>query len=146
MSVTNKRFKPLVFETTESGCFVPTSHKLNSDGYFRYHIPNPEGGRGIPKMFHRIVWEDLHGREIPEGSEIDHMCNNRACQNINHLQVLTREEHLLKTNINRYVERKQQAHAYWLEHKCTGTALGEHFGVTYSAACGWIRNWKLKIN
>ena len=143
MSVTNKRFKPLVFETTESGCFVPTSHKLDHEGYFHYRIPNPKGGRGTKKKFHRFVWEDLHGREIPEGYEIDHMCNNRACQNINHLQVLTSSEHARVTVFRIYGERRQQAYEYWLEHRCTGTALGEHFGVSKSTAYNWIQNWKL---
>lgn len=143
MSVTDRyRPKPLVFETTESGCFVPTSHKLDRDGYFRYHIPN-SGGRRRMRAFHRIIWEDLHGREIPQGEEIDHICNNRACQNIDHLQVLTREEHMHVTNFRVHGDRKQRAHAYWLEHECTGTALGEHFGVHQSNANRWIKNWKL---
>ena len=29
------RGKPIVYEKTATGCIVPTSHKLNKDGYFR---------------------------------------------------------------------------------------------------------------
>lgn len=137
------RGKPLKFATTESGCIVPTSHKLNKDGYFRYTFRSPTGGRGIKKMYHRHVWETHNGREIPEGYEIDHICNNRACQNIAHLQILDRTTHLVKTNRSRYADRKEKAKAYWLETKCSGAELADKFGVSFSSGCSWIRGWKV---
>lgn len=33
------RGKPLVLKQLENGCIIPTSHKLNADGYFRYRLP-----------------------------------------------------------------------------------------------------------
>ena len=33
------RGKPLVLKRLENGCIIPTSHKLNADGYFRYRLP-----------------------------------------------------------------------------------------------------------
>lgn len=51
------RGKPLVLKQLDNGCIVPTSHKLNADGYFRYTIPNKDGkGRGKHIMYHRYVW------------------------------------------------------------------------------------------
>ena len=38
-------------------------------------------------MYHRYVWENEHGL-IPRDYEIDHICKNRACCNIEHLQML----------------------------------------------------------
>lgn len=32
------RGKPLILKKLDNGCIVPTSHKLNADGYFRYHL------------------------------------------------------------------------------------------------------------
>lgn len=29
-------------------------------------------------------------------------------------------------------------------YKCTGTKLGEVFGVSFSSACKWIREWKCR--
>lgn len=29
------RGKPIIYERLDTGCIVPTSHKLNKDGYFR---------------------------------------------------------------------------------------------------------------
>lgn len=73
------RGKKLILEATETGCIIPTSHKLNQDGYFRKRT------NGVLEMYHRTVWIKANG-PIPEGSEV--------------------------------------------------------FNVSFSAACGWIREWK----
>jgi len=131
--------KPLVFETTTDGCFVCTSHKVNQDGYFR------KNWGGKLEMFHRVMWQHHHG-EIPEGYEIDHLCRNRACCNIKHLQILPRTEHLTHHNKNRYLPRKLEAKKYWEENTPTGTALAAQFGVSFSIGCGWIREWKAETH
>lgn len=137
------RGKKLILKQLENGCIIPISHKLNADGYFRYTIPNPNGkGRGKKIMYHRYVWEQKYG-EIPEGYEIDHICRNRACCNLEHLQMLEGHEHTIKGNELRYKERKLKAKAYWLQHKCSGTALASLFCVSFSSACKWIREWRV---
>lgn len=130
--------KQLVLATTKEGCIVPTSHKLNQDGYFRKTID----GRQI--MYHRYVWIQSKG-DIPEGYEIDHMCRNRACCNIEHLQCLEGTEHTIKTNIERS-SRVPMMKAYWLETNCTGTFLGEKFGINFGTACKHIRKWKKELD
>lgn len=127
--------KDVIFRRTSTGCVIPTSHKLNPDGYFRKCID------GKLTMYHRYVWEVFHG-PIPSGYEVDHICRNRACCNPNHLQLLDRTSHLVKTNKERYADRFQEAKTYWFEHKCTGTFLSKLFDVTTSCACRWIRGWK----
>ena len=37
---------------------------------------------------------------------------------------------------------KEKAKAYWMQTHCTGAALASLVGVTFSAACAWIREWK----
>ena len=136
------RGKPIVYEKTATGCIVPTSHKLNADGYFRTRDDRYTGkGRKPLIMNHRLVWEKAHG-PIPEGYEINHMCGNRACCNLEHLELLDRNTHLVMTNEERYVSRKAEAKIYWLKTRCTGTHLGEQFGVSFSTACKWIREWR----
>lgn len=93
-------------------------------------------------MFHRLVWEKTKGT-IPEGYEIDHLCRNRACCNIKHLQMLEGSEHAIKSNQMRYSERREEARAYWEKTHCSGTFLAQKFGVSFSSTCKWIREWKV---
>lgn len=129
---------PVKTETNEQECHLVVSHKLNADGYFRKNV------EGKLVMYHRFIYESEVG-EIPEGYEIDHKCRNRSCINPEHLQVLTRTDHLVKTNKERYKERKEKAKNYWLEHKPSGVDLGKLFNVTFSSSCGWIREWKVEL-
>ena len=122
-------------ETNAQGCHLVTSHKLNEDGYFRKNV------NGVLTMYHRHIYEAEVG-EIPEAHEVDHMCRNRSCINPEHLQTLTRTEHLVKTNTERYEERKADAKTYWNANCTTGVALSLVFKVSFSTACRWIRQWK----
>lgn len=129
--------------TTECGCFVPLSHKLNPDGYFRKLWGNTRA-KPVAEMFHRFIYR-AHKGEIPAGYEVDHLCNNRACCNPEHLEAIDGSAHAIKSNEERYRERHDAAKAYWLEHRCTGTALGGLYGVDLSTACGWIKGWKKEL-
>jgi hypothetical protein len=53
-------------------------------------------------------------------------------------------DHKVKHNSTRYADRKAKAKEYWKLYKCTGTKLGEVFGVSFSSACKWIREWKCR--
>jgi len=49
----------------------------------------------LPRLSpHREAWQALNG-PIPQGSELHHLCKNRACYNPSHLLVVTPSEHLL---------------------------------------------------
>ena len=136
------RGKPHEWRVTVDGCIVSTSHKTNQDGYLRIRDDRVIGGGRKPLiMAHRLVWEKANG-EIPEGSEIDHICGTRGCVNLEHLRVLPRTEHLVHTNRTRYLSRKEEAKKYWEANRCSGTALSEMFAVSFSASCKWIREWK----
>lgn len=129
------------FVRMESGCIVCISHLLNPDGYLRKTWGNSRTDGRVVEMFHRFIYRAHHG-DLPEGHEVDHTCRNRACCNPDHLQALERTEHLVKTNTERYAERLAAAKNYWLQHKPTGSKLGELFGVSYAAGCRWVRQWK----
>ena len=49
------------------------------------------GKRGV-FLAHRVAWEQAHG-PIPEGHDIHHLCENKACVNVEHLACLTPAEH-----------------------------------------------------
>lgn len=64
-----------------NGCLVWNGYG-NNDGYGRISVK----GRQI--LVHRHVWEKASGA-IPEGMQIDHICHNRGCVNIEHLRLVT---------------------------------------------------------
>jgi len=53
------------------------------------------GGRTY--LPHRLAWEWKNG-PIPEGQVIDHLCRNRLCVKVSHLQVVTQRVNVLRGN------------------------------------------------
>ncbi|WP_163365782.1 HNH endonuclease signature motif containing protein, partial [Enterobacter asburiae] len=47
------------------------------------------GGKAL--RVHRFVWESVNG-PVPDGMDVDHICRNRLCCNINHLRLASRSE------------------------------------------------------
>lgn len=122
------------FVEFEGGCLVPLNMKLNHDGYFRKRW-HPE-----LEMFHRFIWR-AHRGEIPEGYEINHLCCNRACQNVLHMECIPGADHAIKTNETRYTHIHEEARKLWEETGCSAARLKERYGW---AAYGWVRKWKQK--
>lgn len=67
-------------------CWEWTSNKTN-DGYGRFHL---NGKKELP---HRVYYQDTKGK-IPNGLELDHLCRNHACLNLEHLQAITHKENM----------------------------------------------------
>jgi hypothetical protein len=44
---------------------------------------------------HRLAWEAVNG-PIPPGMQIDHLCRNPACVNVNHLEAVTKRVNVLR--------------------------------------------------
>lgn len=65
-------------------CKIWTGH-IDDDGYGRVQ----RGGKW--RGAHRVVWEDERG-PIPAGLVIDHLCRNRACVNVEHMEPVTSAE------------------------------------------------------
>jgi hypothetical protein len=54
-----------------------------------------------PWMVHRAAWAAYSGRPIPDGYEVDHLCNTRNCCYPGHLEPVSHEE-----NMRRAVQRR----------------------------------------
>jgi hypothetical protein len=71
--------------TVGDGCWEFTGCKCFGYGYIRWD--------GKQKRTHRVMYELLVG-PIPVGTELDHLCRNRACCRPDHLEVVTTKENL----------------------------------------------------
>lgn len=85
----------LTMPIAECGCHVWLGDH-NAEGYARASSP-----RGGTKSIARLAYERVNGK-IPEGLEIDHLCNKRWCStnwcvNPDHLEAVTHQE-----NVRRY--------------------------------------------
>ena len=81
----------------DKGCRV-CDNAPNQDGYIR--VRGNRIGKGRLVMLHVLQWILANG-EIPEGMEVNHLCSNRSCCNIDHLEVICGSAHATLTNVNR---------------------------------------------
>ena len=44
---------------------------------------------------HRVEWEKVNGK-IPTGMVLDHLCRNRKCVNLDHLEIVTQSVNILR--------------------------------------------------
>lgn len=88
-------FKTLRYDL--NGCRV-CDNTPNHDGYIRVS-GFPVSKKGLI-MLHVLQWELVNGKK-PEGMEINHTCGNRACCNIEHLELIDGSSHATLTNVNR---------------------------------------------
>ena len=72
----------------EGTCIVST-YSRGSHGYAQ--VGWQDRGERVVTLCHRVAWIAAHGR-IPDGMHVDHICRNRPCINIDHLQLLTHAE------------------------------------------------------
>lgn len=63
---------------------------------------------------HRIAWRAANG-EVPNGFELDHLCRNRACWNISHLEVVSHAENV-RRGMSRWPVARGEANG---NHKLT---------------------------
>lgn len=72
---------------------------MKPNGYASFY---PGGGRHVSKIYaHRFSYELAHG-PLPEGAEVDHICNVRHCVNPAHLEAVSHRE-----NLDRAVARRK---------------------------------------
>lgn len=84
---------------------------------------------GKIRYTHRIMWEHKNG-PVPEGMQLDHLCNVRACCNPEHLRVCTPRENTLAGN------NMAARHARKLVcPKCSGPYSFHPSGRRYCAPC-----------
>lgn len=85
-----ERFREKVSINNETGCHEWTAARDNAG----YGMISLGGSLGAARA-HRVGL-DLAGVAVPEGMHVDHLCRVRHCVNIEHLEVVTPAENLLR--------------------------------------------------
>jgi hypothetical protein len=79
---------------TDNGCHEWTGATSPSGyGYI--------GWNGRSWLVHRATWTALNG-PIPKGWTIDHLCYNRPCSNVEHLELVTRAENTMRAMLRKH--------------------------------------------
>lgn len=58
---------------------------------------------------HRYVFAHIYGRELLNGWEVDHLCRNRACVRLDHLQAVPNGFNRMQGNTTRVAQQKAKA-------------------------------------
>lgn len=87
-----ERFMRRISVDKKTGCWIWTASKITTRRpYGRFHI------NSRPVLAHRWGYEYFKG-PIPEGLEIDHLCNQASCVNPEHLKAVTGRENNRRSN------------------------------------------------
>lgn len=68
---------------------IQAKGSLDTHGYGRVKIAGKSYGA------HVVAWQNINGR-IPSDMQIDHLCRNRTCINVEHLELVTQKENILR--------------------------------------------------
>lgn len=75
------------------------------------------GGYGLRRIngklrqVHIVEWERVHG-PVPAGLDLDHLCRQRACAEVTHLEPVTRRENLRRGIKGELATHCPQGHPY----------------------------------
>lgn len=119
------------------GC-VEWTGKCDRDGYgaFRYTTEGKQRYTGA----HRAAWLAYKGN-IPPRLVIDHLCRNRACVNVEHMELVTTRENVIRSDHSGKKGRSGKPRDAML-HSCS--RHGREDGYEYLTKSGYIA-WTCRI-
>jgi hypothetical protein len=101
------------------GACVPWLGHIMRNGYGIAHA------NGKTTTAHRVVWERERG-PIPPGLQIDHLCRNRACVNVAHLEPVTHRVNDLRGEGVGAIHARKSACIHGHEFSPENTSMQRH--------------------
>ena len=135
---------PVNLVVKDYGCIADVAHKVDENQY----LPWNRQVNGIAKndYAHRVVFRAHHGADsLNDGLEVDHICGNTYCLNIDHLHPVEKSFNVSQARI--YAENRKviQAEFYWHERsRCDAAELAEVMKISKSRATSLIKEWRSK--
>jgi hypothetical protein len=136
------RFMEKTHMDPETGCLEWTAHR-NRKGYGKF-----QAQRTVSVSAHRYIYEMLVG-PIPKGLQIDHLCRNRACVNISHMEVVTLRENVRRGTSGQFQRNKTQCpqgHPYEGENLYVDARGARHCRTCRTETMRTLRRQKAGIN
>lgn len=99
------RFLSFVARPRNSGCWLWYG-ATQQQGYGLWTFMPPDRPKKKMQVAHRVMWELFNG-PIEKGMDVDHLCSQKSCVNIDHLEAVTHKE-----NMRRAWASKRNAIAY----------------------------------
>lgn len=120
-----------------NGCLNWTGKLDNGYGRFWYE--------GRTMLAHRVAWEIENG-PVPDGLHIDHLCRNRACVEVAHMEPVTIAENVLRgigiTAVN--ATKTVCKHGHALDQKNTYRRRGRGHRVCIRCARFRTQQWRMR--
>lgn len=85
--------------------------------------------RGKSVRYSRWAYEQVHG-PIPAGLEIDHLCFNTRCVNVDHLEAVTHLENIHRSRSTRLTEERVAEIRRLLDEGLSQRKIASMFGVS----------------
>lgn len=95
---------------TECWVWIGVQHHK---GYGRITMRVPEKKYPVPFYAHRVAYEELTGKNIPPGFQLDHTCRYTACINPAHLEPVPAITNRERQMLSRYEEEPRE-HRLWV--------------------------------
>ena len=115
--------------TSMNNCTIDPNKKPHPTlGYIRYTR------NGKTDYGHRWAYIDAHG-SIPEGLQIDHLCRNRACINVDHLEAVTQFVNKSRGEAGKH--NKDKTHCPHGHEYTEENTWRNHRGWRWCRACWW---------
>lgn len=124
-------------------CWPWTGYR-NQNGYGQISVR--VNGKVRVIQAHRVVWEWLIG-PIPRGRTIDHLCQNRACVNPSHLNVVSQMENNRRGALLRVTDAPSaglgtRLRTCRLSRGLTASDVARAVGVSPHSVLAWERGQK----